>query len=70
MVIVDGIQVTLLEGDGVLVATQVFIIIIIVNIFIQIIAGRQRGILLGCRLSTSSTYLILPILTILNAFHH
>ena len=70
MVIVDGVQVTLLEGDGLLVATQVFINIINVKIFIQIIAGRQRGILLGCRLFTSSTHLIPPILTLYNALHH
>ena len=69
MVIVDGVQVTLLEGDGVVVATQVFINVINVKIFIQIIAGRQWWILFGCRLFTSSTHLIPTILTLSNALH-
>ena len=51
MVMVDGVEVTLFEGDGLIVATQVLISIsIITKTSITLITGRQRWILLGCRL--------------------
>ena len=64
MVIVDGVHVTTFKGDGCLVATKVLYIIIIisaaaaaaaaaiVNIFNRIVAGGQRWILLGSRLTS------------------
>ena len=51
MVMVDGVQVTLFEGDGLLVATQVLISIAIIGkTCITLITGRQRWILFVCRL--------------------
>ena len=68
MVMVDRVEVSLFEGDGLLVATQVSIITIIIVLIISIIltliatisltliTGRQWWILLGCRLFPTFTY--------------
>ena len=64
MVMVDGVQVTLFDGDGLLVATQVLISIATISKTpITLVSGRQRWILLGCRLFslfTSFIHLIRP----------
>ena len=74
MVMVDGVEVTLFEGDGLVVATQVLVSIATISKTpITLVSGRQRWILLGCRLFslfTSFTHLIRPILTIFNALQH